>query len=615
MKWLTISSLVAMATAAVQADVQYAVVAFPPNGAGVAVSVGGQNHALTADSQVPNLFKGSAPSGDSYQYVITNGQNNSPEVPKRTLAQGATSTGNEFFNRTHTIVDVPALPQAFNPVYPPLFTTFNKSNEVATIILQVNSSAFDALIKAPQQKLKAQVNSFAYISNQEVYTFANTPSIQTSGQSTKDFAKQSYSIDFNDFAPKGSQKSLFLGRTEVKLRAEATDPTQVREKLYLDCLAAAGATTLSGSFVRVFVNNEPYGLYTLMDDASTHLIDNTVHSGNWKYESTGVTYKGNALSPTEEGNLAYLGDDQTKYSADLYKLVDGGEQNTVTKKNNTFAPLIDFTKRLSQINPSQITDGNNKDVPALLDPQNTMVALAMNYLTDSWDGLWYQASNYYLNQDLKTNQWVIISYDFDETFGNGAQQGRDSVPYGNYSRPGSTRPLVDLFLSSPYYKSQFETILKTLVKRFFNPRVIQPRLDAWATLLKEDIEWDYSIPGHSPGTKVTFTVQNFLNNLKTTDSGMEGINEWVTNRSKSLTQQLQFTDADDLPALGPYKEGSRLDSKGNVVPNDGSSVSPGGSSGNGNGGNGSTSGAISLTSSSSLFLGSIIMMLVGTFIL
>lgn len=220
--------------------------------------------------------------------------------------------------------------------------------------------------------------------------------------------------------------------------------------------------------------------------------------------------------------------------------------------------------------------------------------------------VWYQASNYYLNQDTKTNQWVMISYDFDETFGNGAEQGRDSVAYGNYSRAGSVRPLVDLFLKSPYYKGQFETILKTLVKRFFNDRVMGPRLEAWATLLKEDIEWDYSIPGHSPGTQNSFTVQNFLTNINTTDGGMEGITQWVTNRAKSLTQQLQFTDADDLPALGPYKQGSRLDSQGNVVPNDGSSVTPGGpSSSGGNSGNGGSSGSVTLTHSS-LFIATMV---------
>ncbi|KAI9301632.1 coth protein-domain-containing protein [Cunninghamella echinulata] len=608
MKLLTISSVIALLST-VYADVQYSVVAFPPTGANVAVSVNGQNHPLTADGKVPNLFKGTAPSGDKYQYVFTNGQNNTPETPLRTLKKDATSTGNEFFNRTYTVLDIPALPQAYHPVYPPLFSNFNKSNEVATIILQVNNTAFDAIIKDPKLKAKAQVNSFTYISNQEVYTINTTPAIETSGQSTKDFAKQSYSIDFNDATPKGGEKALFYGRTAIKLRAEPTDPTQVREKLYLDCLAAAGATTLSGSFVRLFVNNEPYGLYTLMDDISTHTIDNMIHGGDWANKETGVTYKGNALSPTQEGNLLYAGDDATKYSVDFYKVADSGEDPNVSKKNNTMGPLIDFTKRLSQINPSQLTDGNNQQINGLLNPQNTMVALAMNYLADSWDGLWFQASNYYLNQNIKTNQWTFISYDFDETFGNPYTQGRDTVAYTNYSRPGSQRPYVDLFLNSPHYKKEFETILQTLVKRFFKPSVIGPRLEAWSKLLKEDIEWDYSLPGRSPGTKNTYTVETFITNLNTTDSSIAGINEWVSNRVKSLTQQLNFNDQDDLPALGPYKGGSILDANGKVVPNDGSSVTPGGNAGNANGSKG-TSNAMTLSSSSALLFG---MMFIGTF--
>jgi hypothetical protein len=53
-------------------------------------------------------------------------------------------------------------------------------------------------------------------------------------------------------------------------------------------LAAAGAPTLSGSWVRVFINNEAYGLFLLMDDASTHLIDDVLHGGDWKYPTTGI---------------------------------------------------------------------------------------------------------------------------------------------------------------------------------------------------------------------------------------------------------------------------------------------------------------------------------------
>lgn len=60
-----------------------------------------------------------------------------------------------------------------------------------------------------------------------------------------------------------------------------------REKLLLDCLAASGAATLSGSWARLFVNNEAFGLYLMIDDASTHFIDDVLHAGNYSYPYTG----------------------------------------------------------------------------------------------------------------------------------------------------------------------------------------------------------------------------------------------------------------------------------------------------------------------------------------
>jgi hypothetical protein len=122
MKLLTGLALVASAVYAV-ADVQYSVVAFPAAGQSVSVSVGGQQHPLTNSQQYPNLFTGSAPSGSTYQYVLT-GTNGTPESTTRTLATGTTNTGNEFFNRTQTVYQVPGLPQAFNPIYNRMYSAF-----------------------------------------------------------------------------------------------------------------------------------------------------------------------------------------------------------------------------------------------------------------------------------------------------------------------------------------------------------------------------------------------------------------------------------------------------------------------------------------------------------
>lgn len=118
MRFIALSTLTTLALSGAWADVTYSVVAFPQGNQGVSVSVGGNVVALQKSTVHPNIYSGSAPAGDNYQYVLTDGANNTPESTTRKLAQGATSTGNEFFNRTQTIYNIPHLPQAYNPIYP-----------------------------------------------------------------------------------------------------------------------------------------------------------------------------------------------------------------------------------------------------------------------------------------------------------------------------------------------------------------------------------------------------------------------------------------------------------------------------------------------------------------
>ncbi|KAG2224555.1 hypothetical protein INT45_004400 [Circinella minor] len=542
-------------------DIQYAVVAFPQGQQSVGVSVGGQVHPLERSQDTPNLFTGKAPSGDSYQYVMIDGQQNNAEPTQRKLKQGATATGNEFFGRSQTIYNVPDLPQAFNPVYPVLFTGMNRSNEIATVILRVaNTTGLDTLLKNPKADIKdIQIDQFTYIASNEIHSYSGV-GFSTSGQSTKDFAKQSYKLELNKFLNK-TEKDLIYGRTVVKLRAEETDMTMAREKLIMDCIGAAGGATLSGSWVRLFINDQPFGLYVMIDDASTHFIDNVLHAGDWKHQFTGPTYKGNAMSPQQEGNLAYLGDDATLYSADLYKLEDKGEDNTLSK-NNSMGPLIGFMRDLQAINPQTATDD---DFKKLVDPQHTLIHMAFSFLTASWDGFWYQASNYYLNQDLQSKQWTLITYDFDETLGNNLpDQNLITVSYDQYGQVNASRPLVEKLLGSPKWKGEFENILKTIVKRFFKPSVIGPRLDAWTQMLKEDMDWDRSLQPHSPGQSSNWTAADFTMGMNSTNKGQVGILEFVTKRSQSVCQQLQIQDNDDLPALPAYTQGRYMDAQGQV---------------------------------------------------
>ncbi|KAI9498497.1 coth protein-domain-containing protein [Zychaea mexicana] len=529
-------------------DINYAVIAFPSGSQGVAVSVDGQTHQLQA-TQYPNLYQGKAPapsSSSTYQYVLTSGSGNQVETTQRNLANGATSTGNEFFNRSRTVYDVPSLPVAYHPLYPPLFTGMNVSNEIATIILSLNQTGFDDYQQNPSGDFGyVQVYNMTYISSKQIYTFQGV-GIKTSGGSTKDYTKQSYKIKMDKFNKDAPEKPLLFGRSVVKLRAHPTDMTFAREKLLMDCLAAAGAATLSGSWTRLYVNDKQFGLYLMIDDASTHFIDNVLHAGNYSYPYTGPTYKGNALSDTEEANLAYVGDDPELYSKYIYDPKDDGELKL--NKSNEMEPIIGLTKRIA----------SNESVDTIVDPKHTLIHMAFNFLTGSWDGFWYQASNYYINQNIQSNKWTVISYDFDETFGNGAETSMMTIPYTEFKKPGGnvTRPLQDALIQG--YAADFEQILTTVVKRFFKPSVIQPILEAWEQMLLEDITWDRSIPGHSARNKTEgFTVQDFIVNMNSAQRDTIGVLEWVRGRSAAVCQQLNINDTDvGLPVLGHYTGGT-----------------------------------------------------------
>ncbi|OBZ91798.1 hypothetical protein A0J61_00150 [Choanephora cucurbitarum] len=534
------------------ADTEYSVIAFPRDQQNVNVIVDGQSFPLSQSPDSSNLYKGIAPSGTKYQYALTGGAGNTIEAVTRTLQAGIASTGNEFFNRSKTVHDIPPLPQAYNPIYPYLSSNMSRSNEISTIILEANSTGLGEILADPKGGFDyTLVSKITYISNKEIYTFSNA-GIKNSGKSTKEFAKQSYKIKLNKFKQTG-QEELLYGRTTFKLRAHETDPTFVREKLMLDILGASGVATVQGNYVRLFINNEPFGLYLMIDDSTTNFINIALNGGDQNYQHTGPTYKGNALNSQVEGNLAYKGDQQEAYNDTMYTLEDEGNMKKNLNKTNEKTPLIEFIKDLSTVDPTKSIDANTRgDIEKLVDPLHTMIHLALNFLSGSWDGIWHQASNYYLTKNTESNKWILITYDFDETFGLGAPSYMATTPYSNFSRPGSERPLVNAFISSPYYKSEFEKVLQTLIKRFFKTSVITPRVEAWKQMLREDVEWDLSLEPKSVGIKPQWTLWNFENNMNNTDGESMGVLEWINARSLAVQQQLNFNDVDDLPALESY---------------------------------------------------------------
>lgn len=92
------------------------------------------------------------------------------------------------------------------------------------------------------------------------------------------------------------------------LRSLASDPSYLRECLTSNIARAAGLSVPGYSFARVFINDQAYGLYGLMEDYKTQFLNNEFDNNSDLYEN-GILYSGNF-----NATLQYLGEDQSAYN-------------------------------------------------------------------------------------------------------------------------------------------------------------------------------------------------------------------------------------------------------------------------------------------------------------
>lgn len=119
----------------------------------------------------------------------------------------------------------------------------------------------------------------------------------------------------------------------------------------------------------------------------------------------------------------------------------------------------------------------------------------MEILIGNSDGYLANANNYFLYQKPDNGTFFYIPADMDLTLGNG-KNDLDDTWSGNYSTfPGmSKRPLITYIMAVPEFKQKFEQLHKDVNSRLINPNVSYSRVDDIADMIKEDIDWDKTLP-------------------------------------------------------------------------------------------------------------------------
>ncbi|KAG0281798.1 hypothetical protein BGZ96_001018 [Linnemannia gamsii] len=527
------------------------------------VSIDGVVTKLVADENTFPVHSGVVPGTTSavqYSYVELNPAGTVVKTEpfvRKLINETHTRTENEFFERQTTTWELPKLPYTYMATYPSKTQAF-KQKQIATIHITAAVAEMQEMNTAPKADKDYRV-TFRFINSDTIYTQRNI-SLQTAGKSSKEHSKQSFKFKFDtDF------NQTFFSRPNIKLRSMVQDPTMIREKLYIDVLNSVGIPTQQGAWVRLFVNNKPYGLYLMVDDIKKSFLKQTVHGGDGKID-VGNLVQMNAWEL--KADLVYKGPNTAQYCDYCYVVQSEGY---ISPPTNPLQELIAFMKDLQDFDPAS-TDAIAYWETNRIDLDGFLRSMALEYLLGGFDLHWYSGSNYFMyrNPTLGSisngGKWQWIPTDMDGSFGSGYPTS--TIPtyktWADFSPAPAgrgDRPLIQkLILQNPQIQAKFDEVLKEIVSTVFKPEAMNPRAEAYHRMLSADAKWDLALVRLSTGINNNFTFADFNNNLKMQTKNMQsGVLPWIANMSSLVAQDLGFT----IPAgvadrvIPPPKKGAQ----------------------------------------------------------
>jgi len=489
----------------------------------------------------------------SYSYTINyEGTNEASkgvvlEKFERKLESGD-HTLNEYFDRKITTKTHPSLPKAFEsyPNYSP--SKLYDDTHVATVIINGDKNQFSQLHRDPTADFKVRGAEFIYATPFSVRSFSNA-TISISGQSTLYAAKLSYKVS----NLKNDKNKELYKRTGIKLRAEHMDPSFLRDKIYTDMLNSLGVPTPQNKFCRVFINGDAIGLFSLSDNVSNkRYLRETLNRGT-KFDIENPIYKADYFPPTAIGDLSYVDNNpgNEKYNIYYYK---GESMDELGNEEQKYSRNLEMNKEhliplLQQISQYPQNKNLNMDIEMFLK------FMAMEYMGGAVDNFWSRPGNYYLFKNLNFNdgEWLFLDSDFHYSFGIGGEGLNnylactiDEYASLNQEVPPE-RPLLDNIRKVKENEDYFKNIFIRLINTAFHVDAVFPRLESLAELIREDVEWDLTLPrvsGYTGAEDFKFTISDFEQQIKDEDDNCTNqenlipLRCWIRNKGNNIAKEL-----------------------------------------------------------------------------
>jgi len=348
----------------------------------------------------------------------------------------------------------------------------------------------------------------------------------------------------------------FKGRKSLKVRALANDPTLIREKLATELFSAVGVPVQEGTYTRLIINNDVYGLYSFSDSLSSKWMSSYIH-GN-EDAKLGVSYK-MFSDPPIVSDLKYKGEEYTNYAGQSTYEIDEFEKDEIPVSDHQaqWQPLIDFTKLYDNWVNTYGDDMSDKAIDELkkfLNIESLLRLMAVETLIVAVDNFWLRMCNTALYFNPERNNYQFLPYDFDQSLiGHKNLKNlapdyiNDCIHWVNFNEEHMEHYFTNNIMNHPQIKERYDVILAKTSRETFNPDTISAFVHAVADLIREDAEWNFGLIDELniayDGFVNHFTMQDFEDNLEyghipykaqfIINDFPYGLNEWVEARGNS----------------------------------------------------------------------------------
>jgi len=394
-----------------------------------------------------------------------------------------------------------------------------------------NSRISSVYIEISQDSLNwimANVDSDHYFKAMFIYDYGSkrdtlqNVGFRLRGNTSRVSKKKSFKISFNEYVSGRKYQDV----KKINLNGAHNDPTLIREKLFYDTWKNAGMVERRTSFVKLYINQAYYGLYTNLEEFDK----------DWLQRVYGEK-SGNLYKCTYPADLVHFGTNQQTYKNIAGGSASGGRAYDLKTNEaaDDYSDLVDLISTLNQ--PADAAFAVT--ISQKINVDNFLKAFALDVATGNWDDYMYNKNNYFLYHNTATGKFEFISYDTDNTFGvdwvNRDWATRNCMDWISHSEP---RPLAEKILAVPEFKARYQHYLDTIARMIINPAIIFQHIDLLKTLVIEAALADtYRTLDYG------YTADDFNNGfIKSIDGHTPyGIKPFLTTRYTSILKQLPFT--------------------------------------------------------------------------